>query len=194
MFVSLLIIVSFAGCIEQTDDENKDVENNQSLPSINYFSSDKTEIINDTTLNLSWKVENANKVNIIPSLGNLSSQGSIELSPSQSTTYTLIAHNDYGNVTESIDITLINTSENTPGIYFSAGYNENYLLVTSVSGNFSWNNILLNDQEINEDDLDAFGGNYTGKIKKGDRLIDLRGNVSLTWKPTNQPLGHWNFS
>lgn len=193
--IVIFIMVSLSGCNEQSIDESDDSENEQSPPLIQSFSSNKTEITTGETINLSWSVKDSTTVTLIPSAGSVSSQGSIEVRVNQSTTYTLIAENNVGNVTETIDIIVYaSNGEEAPEIYFSAGYEDNYLLVTFVSDNISWSDIQLNGQDITENNLDVAEGNVTGIVQRGDRLINLIGDVTLTWKPTNQQLGHWTFT
>jgi len=196
LIITLSIIVLLSGCTDQSNNEennSNDSENEPILPSIQFFTADKTEITEGETVNLSWSIQNSTTVSIDPSIGEVSSQGSIEINLNQTETYVLIAENNDGNVTESIEI-IVTTGEvgETPGIHFSAGYQQNYLLVTYVPENVSWDNIQLNGRDLTEEDIDNPSG--TGIIQKGDRLINLTGSVNLTWKPTNESLGQWDFA
>lgn len=196
LIITLSITVLLSGCTDQSNNEgnnSNDSENEPILPSILFFTADKTEITEGETVNLSWSIQNSTTVSITPSVGEVSSQESIEISPNQTETYVLIAENNDGNVTDSIEIIVISGDlGETPTIHFSVGYQENYLLITYVPENVSWDNIQLNGRDLTENDIDNPSG--TGIIQKGDRLVNLTGSVNLTWKPTNQSLGHWDFS
>ncbi|HMA83895.1 MAG TPA: hypothetical protein VKP59_06675 [Candidatus Thermoplasmatota archaeon] len=196
LIITISIMVLLSGCNEQSSDEeneSNDSENEHNLPSIQSFIADKNEINEGETVNLSWSIINSTTASINPSIGAISSQGSLEITVNESITYTLIAENKDGNVTESINIIVYSGGmDETPIIHFSEGYQENYLLVTYISDNISWENIQLNGRDLTEEDIDRSSGMDT--VQKGDRLINLTGSVTLTWKPTNQSLGHWDFT
>lgn len=192
--IVLLLCVGFSGCTEQNPQDKDEHNDGLDLPSIIFFSTDDARILKGETVNLSWSVVNATSVLLSPLIGPVSFNDSIELQPDQSTTYTLIAENDEGNVTKSVMITVSEPGPAPPEIYFSASYDNSYLLVTYAADNLSWSNLLLNDQQITEEDVSAADGVFDGFINKGDRLIDLQGNVTLVWKPTNQSIGTWFFS
>ena len=192
--IVLLLCVGFSGCNEQNRQDQNEDNDESALPSIIFFSTDNAHIWRNETVNLSWSVENATSVLLSPLIGPVSFNDSIELQPDQSTTYILTAENDEGNVTKKITITVSDPEPAPPEIYFSVSYDSSYLLVTYVEHNLSWSNLLLNDQQITEDDVSSADGVFDGFIHKGDRLIDLQGNVTLVWKPTNQSIGTWFFS
>jgi hypothetical protein len=187
----MFIFTSLMGCTEEKTSTDDEV-----IPTINYFNSNKTEIEKGETINLSWSIENSTTTSLSPSIGSVTAKGSIEIQPSQSMTYTIKAENQYGNASESISI-IVNEPENqtpAPSIYFSISDAENYLLVTYTDENLSWNNLLLNGEEITLEDLDIVNEEWDGIIHKGDRLINLQGEITLTWKPTDQLIGSWAFS
>lgn len=187
----MFILISLTGCIVEQNGTEDEI-----IPEIVYFNSNKTEIEQGESINLSWSINHSTNISIIPSLGSVTAQGSIDVQPSQSTTYTIIAENKYGNASKSISI-VVNEPVNqtpTPSIYFATSDEQNYLLVTYVDENLSWSDLLLNDEEIAINDVNITNDEWDGIIHKGDRLINLQGEITLTWKPTNQLIGTWNFS
>jgi len=82
------------------------------LPVINYFSASPGEIYTGESTHLNWSVTNASSVTIDQGIGNVvgttgSTMGIIEVSPSQTTTYTMVASNDSGTVTLTFTVQLL---------------------------------------------------------------------------------------
>ncbi|MFO7886769.1 MAG: S-layer homology domain-containing protein [Eubacteriales bacterium] len=61
------------------------------VPTIKFFSADKTTIMEDGTAFLEWEVDDADKVTITPVFNEVPSSSSASVSPSETTTYTLTA-------------------------------------------------------------------------------------------------------
>jgi len=72
-------------------------------PTINQFSSDTT-LTNGGAATLTWDVQNADSISISSGIGSVNPIGSLEVTPSGTTTYTLSATNSAGTKTRSITI------------------------------------------------------------------------------------------
>ena len=77
------------------------------LPVINSFSASPAVISAGKSAVLSWKVSDATKVTINPSIGTVSSIGSTTVTPSRTTNYTLTARNSSGQVSYNISVVII---------------------------------------------------------------------------------------
>jgi len=75
-------------------------------PTIVYFRASSTTIKPGETFTLSWSTSETNSVSISPGLGLVSSSGSVNLSPLQSTTYVLTASGPGGNVQAQVSVTV----------------------------------------------------------------------------------------
>ena len=76
-------------------------------PTINSFSADFEVIGLGGNATLSWEVSDATTVAIEPGVGTVDSFGSISVSPTDKTTYTLMASNDSGIVTADVTISIL---------------------------------------------------------------------------------------
>jgi hypothetical protein len=72
-------------------------------PTINQFSSDKTQTSGEG-VTLTWDVENADSISISPGIGTVPASGSIEVTPTGTTNYTLTASNSSGVKSRSIAV------------------------------------------------------------------------------------------
>jgi hypothetical protein len=79
-------------------------------PTINNFTADSLKIDSGNSVLLSWTVSDATNISIEPSIaGGLQATGSTSVSPTQSTTYTLVASNKFGTTRGNVTIAV-----NTP--------------------------------------------------------------------------------
>lgn len=76
-------------------------------PVITSFSASPTSIQQGQSTQLQWKVQNAAQVTIDHDIGDVSSEGSKLVNPASSTTYTLTAKGEGGELTQSVPITVI---------------------------------------------------------------------------------------
>ena len=74
------------------------------LPVINSFKASPSEIKPDESATLSWDVSDATSVTIYPGIGKVALRGTKEVSPAETTTYTLIATNDAGSVDDTVKV------------------------------------------------------------------------------------------
>jgi len=74
---------------------------------IEFFTSDPAQIQSGQSSTLSWKVINATSVNISPAVGNVDESGSIPVSPTQTTTYTLTARNNVNQETANTIVVVV---------------------------------------------------------------------------------------
>ena len=188
LVVLILLASLFMGCTDQ-----KPGPGDLILPTITSFTSDDLEIENGQTATLSWIVENGTSVTISSSTETFSPQGTLTVQPNETTIYTLTAENEVGTVTDSLTITVNEPfNKDTPIFGFTRG--QNYLLITYTDENLSWSNILINSEPVTSDDVDSGEVEWDGIIRKGDRLVNLTGSITLTWNPTDQSLGTWEFT
>jgi len=80
------------------------------LPTIEYFHATPTSITIDGVSILSWSAKNATNITINQGVGTVSAKGTVEVSPEETTTYTLTATNSDGQKTQSckIEVTVLN--------------------------------------------------------------------------------------
>jgi len=76
------------------------------LPIIEYFDADadSIEFMSDSIVTLSWSTKNATSVMIDQGIGNVDKTGNVEVSPEETTTYTLTAINSDGQKTASCKV------------------------------------------------------------------------------------------
>jgi hypothetical protein len=80
------------------------------VPRIVRFTAAPTAIVAGQKSTLVWQVEGADKVNISPTVGDVSLVGTSDVTPAQTTTYTLTATNKAGTATATATVTV------TPGV------------------------------------------------------------------------------
>jgi hypothetical protein len=88
-------------------------------PRIIRFSATPITITTGQPSTLLWVVENADKVNISPTVGDTTINGSQDVSPTQTTDYTLTATNKFGTATAKTTVN-VNTTSTTKIISFTA--------------------------------------------------------------------------
>lgn len=76
------------------------------LPTIEYFTASPESITLGEVSVLSWSTKNASSISINQGIGNVDAIGTTEVSPEESTTYTLIAKNKDGEKTASVTVTI----------------------------------------------------------------------------------------
>lgn len=77
------------------------------FPTINSFAASPAIIAAGSSSTLGWNVSNATKVSISPGIGTVSSTGSITVTPSNTTNYTLTARNSTGQVSYNISVVVM---------------------------------------------------------------------------------------
>ena len=77
-----------------------------SAPRIVRFSAGPLSIVSGGTSTLVWQVENATTVSISPNVGTVPLVGTRDVQPTQNTTYTLTASNNFGTVTATASVTV----------------------------------------------------------------------------------------
>jgi hypothetical protein len=75
-------------------------------PNIESFSADKSFLTEGISATLSWEVSDIATVSIEPDIGEVENSGTHDVSPTETTTYTLTAGNVEGSVTETVTITV----------------------------------------------------------------------------------------
>jgi hypothetical protein len=75
-------------------------------PRIIRFSAGPLSIVSGSTSTLVWQVENADTVSIAPTVGQVPLVGTRDVQPTQNTTYTLTASNNFGTVTATATVTV----------------------------------------------------------------------------------------
>ena len=83
-------------------------------PQIIQFSANPATISSGQSSTLTWQVNNATSVSISPVLGTVAANGSSAVSPTQNTTYTLTASNQYATVSASVTVAIGGSSTGPP--------------------------------------------------------------------------------
>jgi hypothetical protein len=109
----LCFIFIFSGCITDVMDHSV-TEDDQRL-FIDFFTVDSLWIIKDFEVNLSWSVFGANSVYIDDGIGNVSLEGSIAISPKETTTYTLTASNESHSLSSVVTVYVKEVKSPYPG-------------------------------------------------------------------------------
>lgn len=102
IFISLIIFLIFSQHCKKSPTTPEPPE----LPVIKLFTASTTEIEWGKSSTLSWEVEKATQIEITPEIGTVSATGSKEVSPTETTTYTLTAKNNDGQTTKTCTITV----------------------------------------------------------------------------------------
>jgi serine/threonine protein kinase len=76
-------------------------------PKIISFSTNEKEILKGNAIELSWIVDNYDKISIINGIGNVTGKQSISVTPTNTTTYKLIAENAFDKTENEITITVL---------------------------------------------------------------------------------------
>ena len=116
----------------------------EDVPTIVSFSSDLDSLIAGQTATLSWEVSGATAIAIDQNIGSVPPYGSVEVSPAETTTYTLTATNSAGSDTAEVTITVIPFSGIING-YFN-GFNGFVLPLPSITSFSADKQVLLEGQ------------------------------------------------
>ena len=92
-FLCLSLFLSISGCKKTPTTPDIPVK---ILPTIAYFNANPTSIMLGSSSTLSWSTTNATNITIDHGVGTVSATGTKEVSPSETTTYTLTATNSDG--------------------------------------------------------------------------------------------------
>ena len=101
LLMILIMILGFSCNNTSTSPENP-----INLPVINSFTVSLTDIERGESSTVSWNVSGATTVEIDNGIGTVSSSGEQTVSPTSTTTYTLTASNDNGNVSQTVQIVI----------------------------------------------------------------------------------------
>jgi hypothetical protein len=85
-------------------------------PIISTFSAGPVSLNSGEVSTLTWDVVAAKSININQGIGGGASKGSTKVTPTATTTYTLMAANDYGSVTKSVTVTVDTTNTTNTAI------------------------------------------------------------------------------
>ena len=136
--ILMLIVVFFAfslmPCCKEKLPTTPDIPT-KILPTIVYFTANPTSIKLDDFSTLSWNVKNATNITIDYGVGTVSATGTKEVSPSQTTLYTLTATNSDGQNSTSCRVEIkewaileLSTTPESPMFY----YDPNFDICTST--------------------------------------------------------------
>lgn len=76
-------------------------------PKIISFSTNEKEILKGNAIELSWNIENYDKISINNGIGNVSGKHSVSVSPTSTTTYKLIAENAFDKTESELTVTVL---------------------------------------------------------------------------------------
>jgi len=124
-------------------------------PVINSFTADPATIMEGNSSTLSWNVDNADTLTINRGVGDVTGLTSIQVTPGQTTTYTLTATNSAGTDTDTATVTVsayepiiqlststltnsCNEGENAPQKTFTVSNSGNGTLNYSITDNVTW--------------------------------------------------------
>ncbi|MFC1846289.1 PsbP-related protein [Chloroflexota bacterium] len=111
---------------------------NTAEPVINYFSVNKGTISEGESIILSWNVSNASYITVLPMVSSVDLIGNKQLSPTISTSYTLIAYNDFGSSSQALSVTVNPRNQNIVGYDPVTGRNS--------SIGFTWEQLCYADE------------------------------------------------
>lgn len=87
--------------ISETSPKEEPKAGDAQPPTVHSFASARTKVDKGQSATLTWHVSNATDIRIEPDVGSVSALGSTNVKPSQTTTYTLTAKNENGQVIET---------------------------------------------------------------------------------------------
>lgn len=128
------------------------------IPSINNFSTDKSMMTEGISATLSWEVEGIGTVIIEPNIGEVDLIGTISVSPTETTTYTLTAGNVTGVVNEEVEITIEPEKIIQPG---------------SKDGKDTWLSTRKKDTNYSSYDNLWIGRNFDGDVSRSLLKFDI---------------------
>lgn len=76
-------------------------------PVISSFTSSTNNLTSGQAATLSWQVSDADSVELLPGIGSVDTSGSLSVSPTENTTYSLVATNSVGETIDTVAITVI---------------------------------------------------------------------------------------
>lgn len=114
-FLCLSLFLSITSCkktptspdIERIHFNNLHYDPTKILPSIEYFTANPESINRGESSTLSWRVTSVATVTIDQGIGIVSAKGTTEVSPEETTTYTLTAKNNDGQKSQSCTIEVV---------------------------------------------------------------------------------------
>ncbi len=104
-FLCFTLFLSMPGCKKKLP-TSPDIPT-EVLPTITSFTANPTSIARGGTSVLSWSTTNATSISINQGVGNVSATGTVEVSPEETTAYTLTATNSDGSKTQSCTIEVV---------------------------------------------------------------------------------------
>jgi uncharacterized protein YkwD len=118
LFILLLLIIVLCGssfsCVELVRDASGAIKNVRfsfksggQPPTINAFAASPDSINSGESSTLNWDVADATSVAIDPGAESVPASGSATASPTDTTTFALIATNSYGTVTQTVTVTVV---------------------------------------------------------------------------------------
>ncbi len=145
-------------------------------PSVQNFTATPALINTGESSRLAWNVTDADSVSIAPNVGNVASSGFIDVSPTQSTVYTLTATNGNGSVQRSVTVNVQNNNTEPPVIDF---FNANpTTIIAGNSSTLSWRVQNATTVTIN---------NGIGTVQnEGSRSVSPDVNTTYRIEATNQ--------
>lgn len=141
---------------------------------IESFEANPTSVISGRSTTLTWSVSGATRVTITPGIGDVALSGSISVSPTESTTYTLTATNEAGDKSVSRYVAVTENNIFDDNSNTGNSYNSNY------------NNETSDAERALTDDLDYFSNDTTNNdssnINNSDTKRSLDKDIELTFR------------
>lgn len=85
----------------------KEIENYLIAPTIINFGSNEKEVLKGKAIELSWNIENYDKISINNGVGNVTGKHSISVSPTNTATYKLLAENAFDKTENELSVTVL---------------------------------------------------------------------------------------
>jgi len=106
LLIVLIFLINVSACGGGGNDEdNSNIDN--PILQINSFLVSNPNITAGESTTLSWDVDNATNIEILPDIGTVESSSSIVITPSVTTTYNLTASNEQESLEQSITVTVL---------------------------------------------------------------------------------------
>jgi len=132
----------------------------QEPPKIKFFKTDKTAVINNFDIELSWEVENAHTILIDNNIGQVKAIGTLKVKPNSNITFKLSAIGYFGEVSEELEVRVFPTplleSLMVPMPDFSSNISLNHIKISSPKIDVSLNieNIVRKHPKFTEASID----------------------------------------
>jgi hypothetical protein len=134
--VMIVVLFLASACIQSPVSTSTNIVTNRSLPLVTSFNVSPPVITVGQTASLVWNVVGATSVTINQGIGTVPASGSQDITPTSTSTYTLIADNSYGTATAMVAIT-VNPISPPP---VSASFNVTPSIITpGQSATLQWN-------------------------------------------------------